>query len=254
MAVLPLRWQSRSRLQRVRAEVEGRCESWLGEWSVGAHDRSVQVGDPADQEMRPPATGGQWRELRAGDACLRLLLPANAFADWGRRLLDTSEHEAVGLAEAIGRRAFAALAQTLLGVPGGTPVAIERPAPAELASRHGVAALQVTVAGVRVCVYFDAGACDRLAPLPPPPAVALVPRSAAIGAGEVALVATLDLGHSPLEQALSLRPGEIIKTGLRLDAPVRLRTPSGEPLLDATLTQRDGARALRVVASFRQQT
>lgn len=253
MAVLPLRWQSRSRLERVRAEVEGRCESWLGEWSAGARDRSVQVADAADEGACAPASE-QWQELRAGDACLRLRLPANAFAEWGRRLLDTREHEAAGLAEGIGRRAFAALAQGLLGVQGEMPVAIERPASAELASRHGVAALQALVAGVRIGLYFDARACDRLAPLPAPAAVALIPRSAAIGAGEIALVATLDLGYSPLEQALSLRPGEIIKTGLRLDAPVRLRTPSGEPVLDATLIQRDGARALRVVAPFRQQT
>lgn len=255
MATLPLRWQGRSRLARLRAEVEGRCARWLDEWSAAARDCAVEALEesaPAD----PRGAGGHWQELRAGAATARFSLPGPAFELWGQRLLG-ADGEADGLAEALGRRAFAALAQALLSAPQAAPARIERPHPRELEPRHGVAALALQLAGVRLRLYLDPAACDLLAPLPAPAPATLSPRAGALAQATVELTATLDLGRGALGQALNLRPGEILKTGLRLDAPLQLRAAGDVPVLSATLTQHEGARALRVVqltASRTQET
>lgn len=255
MTVLPIRWQGRSRLERLRAELAGRCENWLDEWSASARDCRVELDlETPRAQSRSASMASHWQELRAGEACLRFALPAAAFELWGKRLLGTSEADATGLAEGVGRRAFAGLAQAIMGATEAQPARIERPSSQQLDSRHGVAAMVVTLAGVSMSLYLDAAVCDRLAPLTAPAAVPLTRREAAVGAGEIAFLATLDLGQSALEQTLNLRPGEIIKTAMRLDAPLQLRAMSGDAVLSATLTHHDGARALRVVALSRQHS
>lgn len=252
MATLPLRWQGRSRLQRLRAEVEGRCARWLDEWSAAARDCAVDALEDAGA-ADPRGAAGHWQELRVGAAGLRFSLPATAFERWGQRLLG-AEGEAGGLAEALGRRAFIALAQTLLSAPQAAPARIERPHPRELDPRHGVAPMALHLAGVRLHLYLDPGACDLLAPMPAPASAALSARAQALAGAQVELSATLDLGRSALGQTLNLRPGEILKTGLRLDAPLQLHAANGAPVLSATLTQHEGARALRVVQLTARRT
>jgi Type III flagellar switch regulator (C-ring) FliN C-term len=120
------------------------------------------------------------------------------------------------------------------------------PASTDIGRRHGAAGFVLRIDGIGFELYFDAPLCDALAPPDRPPARALETRRSAILPVDATFTVTLDLGHASIAESLALRPGEVIRTSIPVDAQIRVRGASGEAVLSGTLAAANGQRAIRI--------
>lgn len=249
-AVLPLRWHGASRLARLRSLLSARAGQWLRDWASD--------GAALDLGLEPLDTGvgaGQWFETRGDGGAVRACMAASAFDQLGRRLLGAAESDQLGLAEGVGRRAWCDLMRAWFAAASDAEAAIETaaPDPRALAARHGVAGVLLQVAGIRIALYLDPGVCDALVPVERPvAALALSRRGEAMHQAQVGLEVALDLGSAEIGQAFDLRPGEIIRTAVKLDTALILRSATGAALAHGQLIARDGKRAMRISTISKQ--
>jgi hypothetical protein len=244
--LLPVRWHGASRLARLRSLLSARGGEWLREWSS---DKSA-----LDFSLEPLDSGvgaGQWFATRASGGAVHACMASAAFDQLGRRLLGSNESDTLGLAAGVGRRAWSDLMRAWFAAASEADALSDAAAPSEraLAVRHGVVGLLVQVAGVRIALYLDA-----LVPVDKPAAaLALSKRSDAMTQAEVGLEVVLDLGMAEIGQAFDLRPGEIIRTAVKLDTALTLRSTTGAVLARGQLIAQDGQRAIRISSISMQQ-
>lgn len=242
MSVIPFRWQGVTRATQVRDLVLARSQEWLKQWSVAPATLNVVLSDPSSPESM---ASDRWYRIEAQDGTLHLRTAGNAAEQLGCRLAGVVSPDAQALARGVGSRALADLAKSLSG-SDGAPIAMDvKPTNAILQARSGVVALRWSMEGVTADVYLDAKWCDAMLPRQRPSGEKLVARSEAIQPAQVTLHAELDLGDAALEDTLTLRPGEIIKTNVPLDRLISVRSQTGETLFTGTLVAADGHRAVR---------
>jgi hypothetical protein len=87
----------------------------------------------------------------------------------------------------------------------------------------------------------------------PAAALALSKRGDAMTQAQVGLDVVLDLGMAEIGQAFDLRPGEIIRTAVKLDTALILRSATGAALARGQLIAQDGQRAIRISSISMQQ-
>lgn len=246
MAVFPLRWQGRRRSEQLRGVVEERCATWRQAWAVA----SAPGCDLASLQHDAPVltrAGEHWFDASTGDGHLYVRMTRNSVAMLGGQLLGLDASGAFDLADGIGRRAMTDLARGLATSGSETPrvdLLDSRPE-TTLSSRHGVLSLAWQFGAVRAELHFDAALCDALLPRATTNAPPLSKRQDAIRGESLVLDAVLDLGTAGLHDVLALRPGEVIKTAVRVDAPLQVRLPDGRRVFSGALLAEQGQRALR---------
>ena len=237
MAVLPFRWHGRTRVEGIRSRLEGATRAWLKDWSDAVVRCDVQV-DEGDH-----ANGmGDW--VRTADRGVRLRQPPHATARLGCALAGVQDAGDPAFPEAIGRRAIAELVAAWLGTPVA-PLVEDDGQQSIRQARHGVLRLKLTIDALAFEVHLASAVCDALATPAAPPAVELCKRREALLASPVRLIATLDLGQTQADSAVTLRPGEILKAAAITDAVVELHAGNGAPVLRGLLDSRNGFKALR---------
>jgi hypothetical protein len=240
MAVVPFRWQGQTRVEQIRALLAARSAEWLRTWSApsGALECTLVQSDSDGLFER-------WVEILGSAGKIVVGLPTNVFEMIGTYLVGVVAPDSDGLAAGIGQRAFADLMQSISGASDPLLVKIDRPDPAGVTPRCGVAAFEWRLGSVCIGIFLDAVVCDALAPKQPIATERLTKRADAILHEQVTLKAVLDLGVSSLERTIDLRPGEVIKTETRLDALVRLQADTGDVAITGVLAAEAGQRALR---------
>ncbi|MFZ5636614.1 MAG: hypothetical protein ACOY82_08495 [Pseudomonadota bacterium] len=251
MSVMPLRWQSVSRMERVRELALERTERWIAQWCAPGQCPTVEVDLTTAQRPEIAAADVRWYALRDGDATLCLRTVGATFDHLGCRLAGPATADASGLAAGIGQRAIAELARAFFapGAPATLSPVPGVPAAAEIGVRFGAIGVQIAIGTIRFELHFDAGLCARLSPAQAPAAEKLVARRDAVKTVEGTFEAVLDLGSAPLADSLAFRPGDIVKTSIPIGAPLRLVAGDGGEILSGVLVAEDGRRALRVVKS-----
>jgi hypothetical protein len=243
MSVVPFRWQGSTRATQVRDLVLARSQEWLKQWSAGpASLNVVLLSDPSGPESM---ASDRWYRVEAMDGTMHLRTAGNAAEQLGCRLAGVVSPDAQALARGVGNRALADLAKFVSGSDGAAAAMDEKPANAILQARSGVVALRWSMDGVAVDLYVDAKWCDAMVPRQRASGEKLVARSQAILPAQITLHAELDLGDAALEDTLTLRPGEIIKTNVPLDRSISVRSQTGETLFTGALVAADGHRAVR---------
>lgn len=243
MSVVPFRWQSATRATQVRDLVFARSQDWLKQWSAGSATLTVVV--QSAQSGPASMASERWYRTEAVGGTVYLRTAGNAAEQLGCRLAGVISPDAQALARGVGNRALADLAKSLSGSEA-TPGAMEaKPADILLQARSGVVALRWSLDSVTVELYLDAQWCDAVLPHQRPTGEKLAARSEAILPAQMTLQAQLDLGEVALEETLTLRPGEIIKTNVPLDKAISVRSHSGETVFTGTLVAADGHRAVR---------
>lgn len=251
MAVVPFRWQGRSRREKVRAGVESCLEAWLAQWACGeGFGIEVRLCAPGHVEHGSNATA-RWVIAHAvGGSSVHLFSTGDLEARLGGQLAGVDPGDAAGLAAGIGKRALADLFKQMLGagatydwLPEG-----EGPAASGMEPRCGVVGLECRLDEVDLHLYLDLASCDRIAPAGIPDAGGLERRDVAVLSCDVALQAVLDLGRVALADVSDLAPGEIIKTDVRLDAVVAAMS-GARTVFSGALVALEGRRALRCVST-----
>lgn len=243
MAVVPFRWQGMTRAKQVCDLVLARSQEWLKQWSATPATLNVIV--LPDQSAPESMASDRWYRIEAPDGTMHLRTAGNAIEQLGCRLAGVVSPDARALARGVGNRALADLAKSLSGSDGAPTAMDAKPANAILQARSGVVALRWSMEGVTAELYFDAQWCDAVLPRQRPSGDKLAARSEAILPAQVTLHAELDLGDAALEDTLTLRPGEIIKTNVPLDRSISVRSQAGETLFTGALVAADGHRAVR---------
>lgn len=255
MVVLPLRWQGRRRSEQLRTLLAGRCGEWRQAWGV-ATAPTCDLDLPGQEASALARAGETWLEARTTHGSLYLRMAHGAQQALGAHLLGLDASGSAGLAEAIGQRAVADLARTLAATDASPPrveVLDARPT-AGLTTRNGTLQLAWTLGTARADVFAEASLCEALLPATREPTSVLVPRPDAIRSESITLDAVLDLGMAGLQDVLALRPGEVFKTRLRLDAPVQARLPDGRAAFSGALLAEQDQRALRCIDIPRRET
>lgn len=252
MAAVRLRWIGETRRQALRAMVVARCATWLSLWSMPGEPLIAEVEAIVEDRTEARPFDPRWYALRGRDGTAYLHASSTVFETIGGRLAQTNIADGCGIALGIGRRALADLVEMLRGFSSGNDlVALAgMPATAEIGQRHGAAGFVLRIDGVGFELYFDALLCDAMAPTERPSARALETRRSAILPVDATFAVTLDLGAASIAESLALRPGEVIRTSIPVDAPIRVCGASGETLLSGTLVAENGQRAVRISHSL----
>lgn len=250
MTVVPLRWQGSARIERVRLSFADRSREWLSEWSATRQECCIFTLD----QSSTPTMKGVWVRVRSTEGELYLRYDPDMCTVLGHRLAGLPEHGCDAIGEGIGRRALVDLA-TRLGSEGEVEVI---PADASFSAsvldpRRGIAAYRWVLGTVEVDLYVDASFCDAIDPPVSATRAQLVARDQAVLPGVITLEAVLDLGSAALADTVSLRPGEIIKTKVPIDALVEVRSVSGKAAFVGTLVGAGENRALRCSATTQVQ-
>ncbi|HEY2346789.1 MAG TPA: hypothetical protein VGH80_13085 [Xanthomonadaceae bacterium] len=242
MSVVPLRWQGKTRLEQVRSLLKQRAEDWLHAWAVDP----ARIG--SEMSSQPGEEGSlRWIEARGSAGTMAMSMPPDTLEKLGCRLAGAAAPDADGLASGIGERGLRDFLQMLVG--GGakdlsTASVIAPTFPLE--ARQGTASFAWMLADLRLGLFLDSRLCDALAPRQQAATERLVGRADAVLPEQVVLHAVLDLGSARLEQTVDLKPGDVIRTDVALDALVRLQAGSGDGVVaTGRIAVAEGQRAFR---------
>ena len=252
MNVLPLRWQSASRIAAFRDLVAERARTWVGQWSGasnGAPASSVDVEILPATRAEADTRDLRWHALRDGAGTLLLGLPGATAEHLGCRFAGPAVADDVGLAAGIGRRALTAFARMLASAQAPAALAALGAAPeaGSTDARHGAIGVRVAIGTIRFDVYADAAQCALLMPSEAPKREPLTPRREAMKPADASFDAVLDLGLASLADTATFKPGEVLKTRVPLSAGIRVVARDGSPVVSGTLVAEDGRRALKIV-------
>ena len=246
--VVPIRWQGASRMKSLSDLVRKQSLTWLQDWAAAPGEAKCVVECfPLDRQT-VARTGCGWLSMAGAQGMLWWRTSPGTLEQIGRCLVGARETDGLGLAAGIGRRALRDLSMHWTGAGRTIDLDSElRPDADTLDARHGVAGFSWALGGVRAELYFDSALCAALAPSTTAPAE-LTSRSEAIGPARLTLHAVLDLGIASLEDTLVLRPGEVIRTRIALNQPVRVQTESGDTVFAGALVASEKHRALRFIS------
>jgi hypothetical protein len=255
-----LRSPSTAALATVRRRVGGAWAQWCGDWSPNLRDVSIEVVDTgaclADASL-------DWRALWAG----AVGQGGQAWVAFAERADDhLARHwfgaDAVGpLGSSAAREALTALSDALRAalepVDAGSTTGAPAAACIEVPASHGAAwsgavTLGWTVADLRVRLHLgpDRVSAFRASPAGDaagPARPALAPLSLAARDARIRLRAELVGVQLSLGELKSLRPGDALRLEHRIDRPLTVSTAAGEALCKASLGERDGHRAIRLM-------
>ena len=248
MNVLPLRWQSASRIEAFRALVAERARAWAEQWS-GASAPAVDVESLPAERAEPDAREQRWYALRDGAGTVLLGVTGATLDHLGCRFAGPAVADDVGLAAGIGRRALTAFARMLASANAPASLALLSAAPGAAATgaRHGAIGVRVSIGTIRFEAYADAAQCALLMPVDTPKRAPLTPRRDALKPIDARFDAVLDLGLAALADTAAFKPGDVLKTRVPVDAGIRVVARDGTPVLSGTLVAEGGHRALKVV-------
>jgi hypothetical protein len=222
----------------VRTAVHALVLDWQRNWAVTPAAVSV------DELARAQAQAAAWQLATADDGRALAGMDRAAMARLGGALAAVPTRVAAdfNVALAVGAEALAALLSSLVGAAS---VLVEQDqAPAEVfTDRYGWICMEISVGDVRFHLLLDPVTCNRLDPQRRI-AAPLESRTAALAGTAVALTATLELGSVDISLVSSLRPGDILGTGIPLSAPVALGAAGSPPLLTGRLTAIGQAKAI----------
>ena len=239
-----IRWQGPTRREALRSAVAGRLQQWVQEWAISPDGLEVQLCTdvtPAGAWQRGSATGGASALAGLGNTDVAQLgsLLANAPL---RHAADS------GYARAVGTDALQALFACLMDDTQTLQPVTDLPE-AALSERHGWVALDVRWATFAFVLLLDPALCDRLVPPQRAPAV-LTGRPAALGPSRATLTARLDLGSVDVALVSSLRPGDVLRTSVPLDALLALTAGDGPTVSTGRLAMLDQHKAITVDSSL----
>lgn len=243
--VVPIRWQGATRTRDLRTLVLKQSLAWLQNWAAAPGDVPCSMECLAADPSSVVAPGCMWLSMSGRQGTLWWRTSPASIERIGCALARVEESDGKGLAAGIGRRALRDLSMQLAGGDKTTNLVDALLTDAgTLDPRHGVVGFCWVLDDVRMDLYLDPSLCSALAPPTMVPAQ-LTSRSDAIGPAQLTLRAVLDLGMASLDETLSLRPGEVIKTGVPLSQPVHVQTESGEIVFSGALVADESHRALR---------
>lgn len=246
MAVLPFRWQGRRRSEQVCAHVTSRSEQWISDWS-GRRDLKILVSI-TPPEHRDGARPDQWYALHAKQGMLYANVRASTFEHLGCLLIGSSDGDDLGLAEGIGRRALMDLVRALGSDTRDDQIArLDLPPGRDLIGpTQGIVRLLWAISGFEMDIYMDAAMCDAWVPTSFENTPSLTPLHVAILPGKIDLNIVLDLGMTSIEDAFTLRPGEVIRTAVPVDSVVHAKVGDGDhSVFTARLVADGGYRAVQ---------
>jgi hypothetical protein len=235
-----IRWQGPARRLAVRTALEPLLQDWQRNWAVAPG--AVVVNDLSHASLQ--AAAYQLATSAAGASVVAGLDRA-AIARLGGALAGAPTRVAADFNAAlgVGEDALAALLSALLGA-AATPVE-QAEAPVEVMSdRYGWVCTEVRVGEIGFCLLLDPRLCDRLAPMPSK-GEPLHRRTSALAQSTVAITASLELGTVDVSLVSSLRPGDILRTGIALTAPVTLGVAEGPAVFTGRLTALDQHKAIK---------
>ncbi|HEY2346300.1 MAG TPA: hypothetical protein VGH80_10515 [Xanthomonadaceae bacterium] len=241
MSVVPLRWQGKTRLEQVRSLLKQRADDWLRAWAAGPAPIGSEMS--AQQGEESPL---HWIEARGSTGTMAISMPYNTLETLGCLLARVAAPDAKGLASGIGERGLKDFLLMLVGGGGAKdlpPSSVIAPS-FPLDARNGTMSFAWILADLRLGLFLDARLCDALTPRQQVLGERLVRRTDAVLPEQVFLHAVLDLGGARLEQTVDLKPGDVIRTDVALDAMVRLQTSDGD-VATGRIAVAEGQRAFR---------
>ncbi len=235
-----IRWYGPGRREALRAAVAARLQVWLQQWALAPEGLSVQLStDAGDSGAWQCCTGTDGANAWAGLGHTDLAQLGSLLANAPLRHAADSEH-----ARAVGSDALQALFAVLLDHASTQPQKAALPDGA-LVERHGWIALDVCWAAFSFVLLMDPALCDQLAP-PQRKSAALTRRASALGPCRATLTARLDLGSVDVALVSSLRPGDVLRTSVPLDAPLSLAAAKGPTISTGRLALLDQHKAITV--------
>lgn len=240
-----IRWQGPTRSEALRSAVSLRVQHWLQQWAVAPDDLHVCLQEASVSDI------AGWHSAHAVDgACALVGLSRTELAQLGSLLAGAPLRIAADseLARAVGSGALKALFADLLDEPCEIQTVAEVPMSAASA-RHGWVALQVRSGAMDLVLLIDPVLCDRIDP-PRRAATALQPRHTALAASQATLTARLDLGSVDVALVSSLRPGDVLRTSVPLDALLSLSAGHGPVVSRGRLALLDQHKAITVDSSL----
>lgn len=239
MAAKAFGWIGATRRQAVVTKLLGLFEAWLKDWAV------VPTMLDGRDGAEVPANG----DFQGFEARGRFAFHIEG--DLAAALTGLEDGQGGELAAHLRRTALQDLARRFAET-GQAPVMEETAAlPEALADpRWGACGATIEGGGLCIRVWLDRTAATRWAPPAASPTRGLVGRAEAAGPARAHLKATLDLGEISLEELHGLASGDVIATQASLARPFAVAvTGSESSLFHGHLGQRDGCRALRLLAT-----
>lgn len=239
-----IRWYGPGRREALRAAVAARLQLWLQQWALTPEGLSVQLSTGAiDSGAWQRCTGADGANAWAGLGRTDLAQLGSLLANAPLRHATDYEH-----ARAVGTDALQAMFASLL-----EHASTQRPEAAlpdgALVERHGWVALDVCWAAFTFVLLMDPALCDQLAP-PQRKSAGLTRRASALGPSRATLTARLDLGSVDVALVSSLRPGDVLRTSVPLDALLSLAAAEGRTVSTGRLALLDQHKAITVESSL----
>lgn len=268
-----LRRVSSATLATVRRRAGEGWTRWCDDWAPALRDAEISAVD-VHHAMADSAT--TWRPLWTSeigtDAQVWLALPRRAEAVLSNHWFGTGTTG--DLAESVASRALEALVASLrealqpamatAGAQGPAPVDSSTSVRSSIPPVHGSAwsgalALEWTITDARIRLHLGPDRVSAFSQTPGAsigaparaPLDGLVP---ALRDVPIRLRAEMSGIKISLAELASLRPGDALRLDHRLDTPIALVTADGNRICDAAIGERDGRRALRLLAPRPQAT
>ena len=253
MAIRPLRWQGKARVEQLRTHVESRMREWARNWCVNPGGADMSVRAVSLDEL--PATSEQdaWFACEAGGGVLRIRTAADVRQRLACRLSGIPDEDSGALAEGIGRRALNDLLRAIVQVAGDGKVSALATSPhtdGGLSARFGMLGLAISIGACTIDLYLDEVLCGMLVPVASTTEVKLISRVDAVMPAEITLSAVLDLGRASLDETATLKVGDVIKTNSLLSSRIQVCAEPGRPAFTGMLVVDGESRALRCAENF----
>jgi flagellar motor switch/type III secretory pathway protein FliN len=248
---------------RALAAIRGRAQTTLGEWA-----REWLSGGPAQLaraqlQVRgfdpdaPRAASSEYARVRSESGCIWFRQNAADRSDFGSSVVGVQLMPRGTCADewvaAAADQAWLALTRGLVASLMGPLTAVDaEPAPQALpqdlfATGSGAIELSCELLGLHAiadrAVWRSVAPPERAAPAPPAPA----PLDQAAQSARVRLDAMLGEVQLELARVLDLRCGDVLRLPQRLQQPLTVLC-SGRPVARAVLGERDGHKAVQIVA------
>ena len=255
-----LRWPATQALATVRQRVGSVWANWCGGWAPLLRDAPLEV---MDTSACLADTSFDWRALwpdsvrpdgqawvvfagRGDDHLARHWFGADAMGPLGS---SAARDALIALSDAL----RVALELGDAGSTTGTPAATRSEVPASHgAVWSGAVTLGWTAADLRVRLHLGPDRVSAFGSSPTRDAAgqarpALAPLSLAARDARIRLRAELVGVKLSLGELATLRPGDALRLEHRIDWPLTVLTAAGEPVCNASLGERDGRRAIRLM-------
>lgn len=228
-------WVGPSRARAVRAAARARLDAWRRGW-LGEDTALELCATDSDG-----GAGTAWRRLSSGEGVAYVRAEVTDARALGQRLVGTVATRDAQLAERLGSRCLSDLLEALAGAPG-----VEQEGISPRLGRSRGVGVALECADVCLELHLDSALCDALVPRTRAPRT-LARRSDAIGTLSADLNVVLDLGALKLGDVASLKPGDLLKSSVRVGSLVAVTRPDGSVVRTGQLAAANGHRAVTII-------